>query len=152
LHLKPSDPEITEFEGYTWKWCNKCFGGFWNRTHVTEEHQPEKGKSKNKKTPPPSQAEDQAKKSDITANLAMLVLSIFYAPVITSLLSHHSQHKMSSLTSPTPLLTLPDSIIFIYNNYIYIYTWFYNQFILPYRRFSSLTSPIEPSHKSSRLR
>jgi len=67
---KPSDPEITEFEGYTWKWCDKCFGGSWNRTHITKEHQPGKGKSKNKKTPPPSQTGDQVKKSDITANIA----------------------------------------------------------------------------------
>jgi hypothetical protein len=33
------DPEITEYKGFTWKWCDKCFNGTWNRTHVTAEHQ-----------------------------------------------------------------------------------------------------------------
>ncbi len=48
---KPESPELIEFESRTWKWCNKCFGGCWNRTHITEEHQPGKGRSKNKKAP-----------------------------------------------------------------------------------------------------
>ncbi len=37
---KEGEPEIIEFENRTWKWCDKCFGGCWNRTHITEEHQP----------------------------------------------------------------------------------------------------------------
>ncbi len=51
---KADDPEVIEFEGRTWKWCKKCFGGSWNRTHVTDEHQPGKGRSKNRRQPPPS--------------------------------------------------------------------------------------------------
>jgi hypothetical protein len=35
---KPDGPEITEFNGLVWKWCDKCFNGCWNRTHVTAEH------------------------------------------------------------------------------------------------------------------
>jgi hypothetical protein len=35
---KPDDPEITEFNGLIWKWCDKCFNGCWNHTHVTAEH------------------------------------------------------------------------------------------------------------------
>jgi hypothetical protein len=30
---KEGDPEVVEFENRTWKWCDKCFGGIWNRTH-----------------------------------------------------------------------------------------------------------------------
>jgi hypothetical protein len=48
---KDGEPEVVEFENRTWKWCDKCFGGIWNRTHVTEEHQPGKGRSKNRKPP-----------------------------------------------------------------------------------------------------
>ncbi len=49
---KANEPEITEFEGRTWKWCDKCFRGSWNRTHITEEHQPGKGRKNKKSTPP----------------------------------------------------------------------------------------------------
>jgi hypothetical protein len=49
---KEGEPEVIEFENRTWKWCDKCFGGYWNRTHVTEEHQPGKGRSKNRRPPP----------------------------------------------------------------------------------------------------
>ncbi len=49
---KATDREITEFKGRAWKWCNKCFGGSWNRMHINKEHQPGKGRSKNKHTPP----------------------------------------------------------------------------------------------------
>ncbi len=35
---QPSDPEIIEFQGLTWKWCDKCFNGTWNHTHNTTEH------------------------------------------------------------------------------------------------------------------
>jgi hypothetical protein len=48
---KEGEPEIIEFENRTWKWCDKCFGGCWNRTHITEEHQPGKGRSKNRCQP-----------------------------------------------------------------------------------------------------
>jgi hypothetical protein len=37
LPLKPEDSEITEFQGFVWKWFNKCFNGSWNHTHVTSE-------------------------------------------------------------------------------------------------------------------
>ncbi len=51
------DPKIIEFENCTWKWCDKCFGGCWNRTHITSEHQPEKGHNKNRKTTPTNTTE-----------------------------------------------------------------------------------------------
>lgn len=57
---KTNDPEIIEFENRTWKWCKKCFGGSWNRTHITEEHQPGKGRSKNHRQPPPPSDETTA--------------------------------------------------------------------------------------------
>jgi hypothetical protein len=41
---QPSDPEIVTFQNVVWKWCDKCFGGSWNRTHVTSEHVPGVGK------------------------------------------------------------------------------------------------------------
>jgi len=43
-----------EFEGRTWQWCDDCFGGSWNWTHVTAEHKPRKGCSKNKRSTPNS--------------------------------------------------------------------------------------------------
>lgn len=55
---KPGGPEIIDFKNRTWKWCGKCFGGSWNRTHITEEHQPGKGRNKNKKTPVPTDDKD----------------------------------------------------------------------------------------------
>jgi hypothetical protein len=30
--------------GLVWKWCDKCYGGYWNHTHITSEHVPGKGK------------------------------------------------------------------------------------------------------------
>lgn len=50
---KPTDPEIIEFQGLTWKWCDKCFNGTWNRTHITNEHVAGIGK-RNRRRPPPS--------------------------------------------------------------------------------------------------
>jgi hypothetical protein len=49
---KEGEPEVIEFENRTWKWCDKCFGSCWNRTHVTKEHQPGKVRSKNRRPPP----------------------------------------------------------------------------------------------------
>jgi hypothetical protein len=49
---KEGELKVIEFEGQTWKYFAKCFGGSWNRTHVTKEHQPGKGRSKNRKTTP----------------------------------------------------------------------------------------------------
>jgi hypothetical protein len=49
---KGNEPEVQEFEGRTWKWCEKCFGGVWNRMHVTSEHQKGKGCNRNRLTPP----------------------------------------------------------------------------------------------------
>jgi hypothetical protein len=66
---KPDDPEVTEFEGYTWKWCDKCIWGSWNCTHITEEHQPGKGKRKNRRTPPPQDLPSPLSPTP-TANLA----------------------------------------------------------------------------------
>jgi hypothetical protein len=53
---KPGEPEIIDFKGYTWKWCDKCFDGTWNRTHVTSEHVVGAGKSKRHHQPPPNDA------------------------------------------------------------------------------------------------
>jgi hypothetical protein len=62
-------PEVIEFKGYTWKRCDKCFNGTWNRTHVTAEHVAGVGKgNKNRKTPPT----DNASISDLKANLAAI--------------------------------------------------------------------------------
>jgi hypothetical protein len=36
---KEGKPEIQEYEGHTWKQCNKSFSGVWNCTHVVAEHQ-----------------------------------------------------------------------------------------------------------------
>jgi hypothetical protein len=55
---KPGGPEIIDFKNRTWKWCGKCFGGSWNRTHITEEHQPGNGRNKNKKAPVPTDDKD----------------------------------------------------------------------------------------------
>ena len=41
---KVSNPEITEHNGYMWKWHDKCFNRCWNRTRVTAEHVPGVGK------------------------------------------------------------------------------------------------------------
>jgi hypothetical protein len=27
LPRKEDEPEVRTFEGHTWKWCDKCFGG-----------------------------------------------------------------------------------------------------------------------------
>jgi len=58
-------PETTEFQGFTWKWCDKCFNGSWNRTHVTSEHVAGIGKRTCRR--PPSQ-ENTAKKAATTTN------------------------------------------------------------------------------------
>lgn len=49
---KPGDSEVIEFQGRTWKWCDKCFGGAWNRTHVTAEHVAGKGKRNRRRQSP----------------------------------------------------------------------------------------------------
>jgi hypothetical protein len=67
---KEGDPEIVEFEGRTWKWCGKCFGGCWNRTHITEEHQPGKGRSKNRRPPPTSETITNETPTTPQANIA----------------------------------------------------------------------------------
>jgi hypothetical protein len=65
---KIGEPEVTEFQGRTWKWCDKCFGGSWNRTHITEEHVAGKGKRNRRRQPP----QDNNNNNDTTsqANLA----------------------------------------------------------------------------------
>jgi len=35
---KSGDPEITEIQDFTWKWCDEYFNGTWNCKHVTAEH------------------------------------------------------------------------------------------------------------------
>ncbi len=41
---QPDAPEIITFQDLVWKWCDKCFGGSWNCTHITSEHVPRIGK------------------------------------------------------------------------------------------------------------
>jgi hypothetical protein len=55
---KPDDPEITTYNGFVWKWCDKCFNGCWNRTHVTSEHVAGIGK-RNRRSQPPSNTGDK---------------------------------------------------------------------------------------------
>lgn len=50
---KEREPEIQEYEGRTWKRCNKCFGGVWNLTYITAEHQRGQGQN-NTHHPPPT--------------------------------------------------------------------------------------------------
>jgi hypothetical protein len=57
---KENEPEDQEFEGRTWKWCDKCFGGVWNRTHVTLEHQKGRGHQKQRQYPPDSSSSSVA--------------------------------------------------------------------------------------------
>ena len=47
-----ADPEITTFQNLVWKWCDKCFGGTWNRTHVTAKHVAGVGKRNRCNSPP----------------------------------------------------------------------------------------------------
>jgi hypothetical protein len=51
---QPSELEIIEFQGYTWKWCDKHFNGTWNGTHVTSEHVTGVGKRNHCCEPPTS--------------------------------------------------------------------------------------------------
>jgi hypothetical protein len=51
---KPDDPEITTYNGFVWKWCDKCFNGCWNRTHITSEHVAGVGKRNRRRQPPPN--------------------------------------------------------------------------------------------------
>lgn len=45
------DPEMTELDGTTWKWCAKCFNRSWNKTHVTSEHVRGQGKQQQHQQP-----------------------------------------------------------------------------------------------------
>ncbi len=29
-NYKPDEPELQEYEGHTWKWCDNFFSGIWN--------------------------------------------------------------------------------------------------------------------------
>jgi len=57
---QPGTPEIVKFKGFTWKWCDKCFNGSWNRTHVTAEHQVGIGKRNRRRTTPQNATNPQA--------------------------------------------------------------------------------------------
>jgi hypothetical protein len=57
---QPGTPEIVEFKGFTWKWCDKCFNGSWNRTHITAEHQVGIGKRNRRRTTPQNATNPQA--------------------------------------------------------------------------------------------
>jgi len=48
---KEGEPEITELNGITWKWCAKCFNGSWNKTHITSEHIHGRGKQQQRQQP-----------------------------------------------------------------------------------------------------
>jgi len=67
-------PETTEFQGFTWKWCDKCFNGSWNRTHVTSEHVA--GIGKRTRWRPPGQED--------TANIAATTTNANLPPTTTA--------------------------------------------------------------------
>jgi len=73
LHKPPSrqdnEPEIIDYKCYTWKWCDKCFNGTWNRTHVTTEHVAGVGKC-NKNCKLPAGADNASVPPQPKANLA----------------------------------------------------------------------------------
>ncbi len=69
---QPDDPEITTFQDLTWKWCDKCFGGSWNRTHITSEHVPGIGKRNRRHQSTNNNNDDQNNNNNTSpqANLA----------------------------------------------------------------------------------
>ena len=68
---QPNDPEIIEFQGLTWKWCDKCFNGTWNRTHITTEHVAGIGK-RNRRRQPSSNETNNNNNSAPQANVAQV--------------------------------------------------------------------------------
>ena len=70
---KANEPEVTTFQNIIWKWCDKCFGGTWNRTHVTAEHVAGLGK-RNKRRQNPNQNDPNTNNND-TENQANLAQS-----------------------------------------------------------------------------
>jgi hypothetical protein len=68
-----NEPEVTTFQNIIWKWCDKCFGGTWNRTHVTVEHVAGLGK-RNKRHQNPNQ-NDPNTNNNGTKNQANLAQS-----------------------------------------------------------------------------
>jgi hypothetical protein len=59
-------PEIIDFKGLTWKWCDKCFNGSWNRTHITAEHQVGIGKRNRRRQTPQTDPNPQANLAQTT--------------------------------------------------------------------------------------
>jgi hypothetical protein len=67
---REDEPEVQEFEGQTWKWCDKCFGVVLNRTHITSERQKGKGHKKQHQPPPDTTPSSNWSISSPQANLA----------------------------------------------------------------------------------
>jgi hypothetical protein len=67
---KSGEPEIIEYKGFTWMWCDKCFNGTWNRTHVTSEHVAGVGKRNRHRQPPLDDATKNTPAAAPQANLA----------------------------------------------------------------------------------
>jgi hypothetical protein len=59
-------PEIIDFKGLTWKWCDKCFNGSCNRTHITAEHQVGIGKRNRRRQTPQTDSNPQANLAQVT--------------------------------------------------------------------------------------
>ena len=69
---KDGDPEIIDYRGYTWKWCDKCFNGTWSCAHVTVDHVPGVGKKNKNRKPTPNADTNTIPKP--TANIAETVI------------------------------------------------------------------------------
>jgi hypothetical protein len=94
---QPGTPEITEFKGLTWKWCDKCFGGSWNRTHVTAEHQPGIGKRNRRRNQPSGATNPQANLAQTPASNAS------NTPPTDSMPSETATNLQSNIASSTTL-------------------------------------------------
>jgi hypothetical protein len=98
-------PEIIEFQGFTWKWCDKCFNGSWNRTHVTSEHVAGIGKKNRGHQPAPGQ-------QNVLANIASITPSNDSSNIVSPATSQEPQESntmsttLQSSVTPIPSSTL----------------------------------------------
>jgi hypothetical protein len=67
------EPEIIEYQGFTWKCCDKCFNGTWNCTHITSEHVAGIGKcNRRRQTPSGDTTNNNTPATTSQANLAQV--------------------------------------------------------------------------------
>jgi len=92
-------PEILEFKGLTWKWCDKCFGGSWNRTHITAEHQQGIGKRNRRRPQQPGATNPQANLAQPTPSTATNPIS----PEPTTSTTPPATNPQSNIASATTL-------------------------------------------------